>query len=543
MMSTTTIFQVAVEFWGIVWCIIASVRIVFGKARLHANRSIKLMMQMLCILLLINDSLAYIFRGQPGNTAYYVVRISNYMVFFSNYIYMGVFSIFLWKSVGELNERMPGRIYATLGLSGLGVLLLTISQFRGLFYTFDADNYYHRGTWYVVAQLIAIVGMAIDLTILLQYRRRLERVLFYAILSYFVLPAITTVIMIFSYGLSLQNIAIMISTQIMFIMDTIDMSARLDHSHMALLHARYEAEHDAMTGLWNKVAGTAQIKKYIAQMQPEDVAALMFVDIDDFKSINDVYGHDAGDYWIREVAALLSNVGVEEDIVCRFGGDEYLVFMKSPADTETITTRFRQFKELLQFKALEMNQNVHCSVGICRMNGAGCEYEQCLKIADDALYEVKRNGKNNCVLFEAGRENTKERGKKIIDPTAALRMQEKFYRKIMNMFIAVVYYDAKDGTYEVLKECKPLHDKLPEGNRYSENVTVFVRLCADGGDQEAVCAFLAEQRIRNQTEPVVSMEYKNAAGGRALVHTFVNTETKEAGGKNCMIAFQDIYTV
>ena len=79
-----------------------------------------------------------------------------------------------------------------------------------------------------MAQLIAIVGMAIDLTILLQYRKRLDRVLFYAILSYFVLPAITTVIMIFTYGLSLQNIAIVISAQIMFVMDTIDISSRLD---------------------------------------------------------------------------------------------------------------------------------------------------------------------------------------------------------------------------------------------------------------------------------------------------------------------------
>ena len=98
-----------------------------------------------------------------------------------------------------------------------------------------------------MAQLIAIVGMAIDLTILLQYRKRLDRVLFYAILSYFVLPAITTVIMIFTYGLSLQNIAIVISAQIMFVMDTIDISSRLDRSHMALLRARHEAEHDAMT--------------------------------------------------------------------------------------------------------------------------------------------------------------------------------------------------------------------------------------------------------------------------------------------------------
>ena len=107
-----------------------------------------------------------------------------------------------------------------------------------------------------------------------------------------------------------------------------------------------------------------------------------------------------------------------------------------------------------------MKQNVHCSVGICRLNGDGCEYEQCLKIADEALYEVKGNGKNNCVLFEAGSRMPQERQKKIIDPAAALQMQEKFYRKIMNMFVAVIYYDAKDGTYEVLKECQPLHNKL-----------------------------------------------------------------------------------
>ncbi len=67
--------------------------------------------------------------------------------------------------------------------------------------------------------------------------------------------------------------------------------------------------------------------------------------------------------------------------------------------------------------------------------------------------------------------------------------------------------------------------------------------CCPGSEACNADRFLAEQRIRNQTKPVVSMEYKNAAGGRALVHTFVNTETKEAGGRNCMIAFQDIYTV
>ena len=69
----------------------------------------------------------------------------------------------------------------------------------------------------------------------------------------------------------------------------------------------------------------------------------------------------------------------------------------------------------------------------------------------------------------------------------------------------------------------------------------FARLCADAKDQEAVCTFLAEQRIRQQSEPVVSMEYMNAAGGRALVHTLINTEIKEVQEPHDCSS--DIYTV
>ena len=58
-----------------------------------------------------------------------------------------------------------------------------------------------------------------------------------------------------------------------------------------------------------------------------------------------------------------------------------------------------------------------------------------------------------------------------------------------------------------------------------------------------VCTLLEGERIGQQSEPGVSMEYMNAAGVRALGHTFINTEIKEAGARNCMIAFQDIYTV
>ena len=144
-----------------------------------------------------------------------MVRISNFTVFFSNYIYMSLFAYFLWKSVANKDENKPRRLYIIYGLSMLGIVLLIISQFNRMFYNFDSQNVYHRGTAYIVTQLIAIIGIAINFTILLQYRKRLEKTIFYAMLSYFILPAIATVIVIIHYGLALQNLALVISTQIM----------------------------------------------------------------------------------------------------------------------------------------------------------------------------------------------------------------------------------------------------------------------------------------------------------------------------------------
>lgn len=393
--STLTIFQIALEFWGVMVCIAAIFGIIIGKAKIHANKSIKIVMQLWCIILLANDSLAFYFRGRPGNLAYYMVRISNFTVFFSNYIYMSLFAYFLWKSVANKDEKKPRRLYAIYGLSILGIVLLIVSQFNRMFYNFDSQNVYHRGTAYIVTQLIAVVGIAINFTILLQYRRRLEKVIFYAMLSYFILPAIATVIVIIHYGLALQNLALVISTQIMFFVDLLEVSQKLDKTEVAVLEARYAAEHDSLTGLYNKVTGMEMIREYIENMYSDGKASLCFIDIDNFKDINDIYGHMEGDYWITEISKMLVGICRKDDIVCRFGGDEYLLFFKDLADEKILELKINCLNEKLNVKADEIGKEIHCSIGICKIAGNKHTFDECLKKADDILYDVKRNGKNS----------------------------------------------------------------------------------------------------------------------------------------------------
>ncbi|HBZ63921.1 MAG TPA: GGDEF domain-containing protein [Lachnospiraceae bacterium] len=397
-MNALTIFQIALEFWGIVLCCFSCTALLLSHMQSRTSQKLKLVMQISCILLLINDIIAYIFRGTPGLAAFYLVRISNFFVFSINFIYMALFTRFLWRSLAIPANRVPKRMYLVYGLSIIGILLLILSQFTGILYYIDAQNLYHRGPFYIISQLLAILGIILNFTLLMQYRRQLDRPLFYAMLSYFILPSFATVALIFIYGIALQNIALVVSTQIMFSVDFIDMSLRLQRTQDAFLQAHFKAEHDPLTGLFNKAAGLQKMKTYIESMQSDHTASLLFVDIDDFKKINDSLGHSAGDYWIMEIANLLYALCTSDDIVCRFGGDEYTVLLTNVTDRKTLETKIQTFMQCLQEKAHAKSQEVHCSIGICSIYGSGHSLETCVELADAALYDAKRKGKNGFCL-------------------------------------------------------------------------------------------------------------------------------------------------
>lgn len=414
-MTIRAMFHICMELWGIFICLICTGGIFIATPHKNRRTRIKILMQIACMLLLGADALSWYFLNNPGETAYYMVRLGNFSVFCINYIFMSLFTTYIWLTVSNHNHRKPAALYAVYALSTSGILLLIITQFTGLFYYFDDHNRYHRGNYYLLSQAIAVLGIALCLFMLISYRKNLDRIIFLSMMSFFVLPVLATIHQALAYGFSLQCLAAVISTQIMFVMDTVEMNLRFQSQQADYQKARYEAEHDGITGLLNKKAGWKRMREYFNRMDSHDEALLMFIDIDDFKTINDTYGHTAGDFWIREVASQLRHIYRQDDIICRYGGDEFMALIRNTASEQVLETTLGIFFQQLARTSEQHGQDVHCSVGVCRIaatrirrntdegngkdNRGEVDFDQCVAQADLALYETKRFNKGTFTVY------------------------------------------------------------------------------------------------------------------------------------------------
>ncbi len=160
----------------------------------------------------------------------------------------------------------------------------------------------------------------------------------------------------------------------------------------------YEASHDPLTGLYNRSAYDRARLKY----KEEDIA-LILVDIDVFKSINDQYGHDMGDRVLRRVADVLQSSFRGEDMVCRIGGDEFSVIMVHASSqlTELVRGKIQRAAAKLA-NPTDGLPVVTLSVGVAFADQKEPS-EDLFKNADLALYQIKMAGRNGCAFYQPQR--------------------------------------------------------------------------------------------------------------------------------------------
>ncbi len=178
----------------------------------------------------------------------------------------------------------------------------------------------------------------------------------------------------------------------------------------------YEAEHDPMTLLLNRRASMIKLEKSIldAEKRRRNFAVLM-IDLDGFKRVNDTYGHDAGDKVISAVANRIKQFFRGTDVVSRWGGDEFLIgFSYSPSDEGAVS----DIAEDLQYQITqpieighEQLANVGSSIGISLFPEHGLGISQLIEKADESMYFVKNNGKNffHFYQYEKGKESIRKR--------------------------------------------------------------------------------------------------------------------------------------
>ena len=163
------------------------------------------------------------------------------------------------------------------------------------------------------------------------------------------------------------------------------------------------AERDALTGMFNKDTARQQVERYLEQAGSEQKAALLIVDLDDFKEINDRYGHMFGDAVLARVASALRGLFREKDILARIGGDEFMVFMRDIPDGELVERRSRMLLDTLrELLSYHVSDRVFgCSVGFALMPEHGVTYQMLFQRADRALYQAKGSGKNTFRCYAA----------------------------------------------------------------------------------------------------------------------------------------------
>ncbi len=170
----------------------------------------------------------------------------------------------------------------------------------------------------------------------------------------------------------------------------------------------YVAYYDALTGLSNRAHISRQLEQSLAYCRRRsEKLAVMFVDLDNFKFVNDSLGHKAGDAVLREVARRLRSTVRETDIVGRLGGDEFIVILpgiESEGDVAGVCAKLIEAMELPY--EFEGHLQVSCSIGVSQFPRDAQSADRLIVTADDAMYRAKELGKNGFVFYcsEWGRQ-------------------------------------------------------------------------------------------------------------------------------------------
>jgi diguanylate cyclase (GGDEF)-like protein len=184
------------------------------------------------------------------------------------------------------------------------------------------------------------------------------------------------------------------------------------HAHEELTRRQEElaflATHDALTGLPNRTLILDRVEQMLVRSRRSQTpVAALFIDLDNFKTINDTLGHGAGDELLRAVAARLDGVVRDIDALGRLGGDEFVIVaegMSLSAGPELIAERLLEaLKQPFELKGADNRLTVTASVGIAA--GDRVSAEELLRDADIAMYRAKWDGKNRYVVFESGMQD------------------------------------------------------------------------------------------------------------------------------------------
>ena len=284
--------------------------------------------------MLVVDAVSWQLDGVPGNAARLALHIDIVLYYALHSVPAALFILYSDFQVFMDDARVRKISRWLLPVLALMALVAISSPFTGLLYVLDEGNHYARGSAYLYFVAIDYSLIAIGLGLVIVNRRRVKSRVFLTLLA-FPLPMVAAgIVQMLVFGLTL----LWPSTALFLLMSSLNIENR-------------RSKTDHLTGAANRRSLDEELERRLEQSKPGNPLCGLLLDLDDFKSINDRFGHEAGDRALEAAAEILLASVRADDLVARFGGDEFVVLFegKGPVGVESLVARiedgFRRHSE------------------------------------------------------------------------------------------------------------------------------------------------------------------------------------------------------
>ncbi len=250
------------------------------------------------------------FDGKPGTFYAFINQLGNFIIFLLSPVLPAFWLMYVYSQLRSLQQKIKRWLYLLPAVIVLNTIMLVLSQFYGWFYTIGPDNIYHRGPlyWFPVS-VTAILAVSAYILVLVN-RNNINNKHFISLVLFPVPPLVCIVLQVSFYGIS-------------FILNGAVLS--LLFAFISIQNERLNT--DFLTGAYNRKGLDAYIRQKINACAENKTFSIILLDLDNFKMINDTFGHNKGDQVLVNSAKILKGCLKSNDFVARFGGDEFCIVL------------------------------------------------------------------------------------------------------------------------------------------------------------------------------------------------------------------------
>lgn len=366
---TATINLPAIVIANIMGVMLCLVMLIGRRWKIYGLDSEKTAIHIMMLAVLVScivDPLVFYMDGRPGQLAYLTVYIGNLWLFLSNVVVMPAWFILV---VCHVQGRMSLAKKILCGVLTAGsIALLIANQFTSLLFRVDESNVYHRGPFYFVMLCLDLVFLLDSLFVYYKARKRGGVLQFFPVWQ-FLLPMMV--------GTAIQSCCYGVSTIWPFLAISIN-------GLMYCLQSE-TIYRDHLTGLYNR-----HYLEYIQKRLAADIShsmGVMMIDMNDFKYINDTYGHAEGDEALKECAAMFRQATGTFGSVIRFAGDEFIVLVNT-YDIIIVDYVAGQIRDVIEARnaATDKPYKLSAAIGCCVIDLSHDNIETMLHTVDANMY-------------------------------------------------------------------------------------------------------------------------------------------------------------